>query len=159
MNDKILRENVVELLRGRGAHVAPDAALAGVNPKLRNTRPAGGLHSIWEDLEHMRLAQEDILRYTIDPEWKSPDWPAGYWPGEVAEVTDAIWEESLRGFWADLEEVISIAADESRDLTASIPHGEAGHTYLRELLLVADHNAYHIGQVVQTRRLLGDWNG
>jgi uncharacterized damage-inducible protein DinB len=107
-------------------------------------------------MEHIRIAQEDILHYMTDAEWQSPEWPAGYWPANVAEVTDEMWNESVRRFSADLEALTDLAADESRDLTAEIPHGK-GHTYLRELLLAADHNAYHFGQIVQTRRLLGDW--
>jgi uncharacterized damage-inducible protein DinB len=156
MDDKALRKNVVELLRSGSAHVAPEAALADVNPKFRHVRPAEGVHSIWEELEHIRIAQEDILRYTLDADWQSPKWPAGYWPANVAEVTDEMWGESVRRFSADLEALVELALDESLDLTAEIPHGE-GHTYLRELLLAADHNAYHFGQIVQTRRLLGDW--
>ena len=119
-------------------------------------RPADGLHTVWEELEHIRLAQEDILRYTLDADWRSPDWPAGYWPANVTEVTDEMWENSVQRFSADLEALVALASDESLDLTAEIPHGE-GHTYLRELLLAADHNAYHFGQIVQTRKLLGDW--
>jgi uncharacterized damage-inducible protein DinB len=156
MDDKALRKNVIEFLRGGSAHVTPEAALQNVNPKLRHTRPAEAAHSVWEELEHIRITQEDILRYTLDADWQSPNWPAGYWPASVAEVTDEMWGESVRRFTADLEALIALASDESRDLTAEIPHGE-GRTYLRQLLLTADHNAYHFGQLVQTRRLLGDW--
>jgi len=157
MDDKVLRKNLIELLRSGSAHVGPAAALNNISPKLRHLRPADGLHSVWEELEHIRLAQEDILRYTLDAGWQSPDWPAGYWPASVAEVTDEMWDESVRRFSADLEALVELASDEKIDLTAEIPHGE-GHTYLRELLLAADHNAYHFGQIVQTRKLLGDWH-
>jgi uncharacterized damage-inducible protein DinB len=156
MNDQALRKNVAELLRGGSAHASPNDALANVNAKLRDVRPAEGAHSVWEELEHIRIAQEDILRYTRDANWQSPDWPSGYWPASVTEVTDEMWDESVRRFNADLEDLLSLAADETVDLTAEIPHGE-GRTYLRQLLLVADHNAYHFGQIVQTRKLLGDW--
>lgn len=156
MNDQALRNNVIELLQKGSAHVATAAALKGVSPRLRHVRPAEGVHSVWEELEHMRLAQEDILQYTIDAGWHSPAWPAGYWPAPVEEVTDDMWNESVQRFSADLEALVALAADESLDLTAEIPHGE-GHTYLRELLLAADHNAYHLGQLVQARKLLGDW--
>ncbi|MEN3335507.1 MAG: hypothetical protein V7641_4872 [Blastocatellia bacterium] len=156
MDDKALRKNVVELLRSGSAHAAPEAALAGVNPTLRHVRPAEGVHSIWEELEHIRITQEDILRYTLDAGWQSPEWPAGYWPANVAEVTDEMWDDSVRRFSADLEALVDLALDVDIDLTAEIPHGKA-HTYLRELLLAADHNAYHFGQIVQTRKLLGDW--
>ena len=156
MNDQALRKNVAELLRGGSAHAAPKDALQNVNPKLRHARPADGLHSVWEELEHIRIAQEDILRYTLDAGWQSPDWPSGYWPASVAEVTDEMWDESVRRFFADLNELTALASDGKVDLTAEIPHGE-GRTYLRQLLLAADHNAYHFGQIVQTRKLLGDW--
>jgi uncharacterized damage-inducible protein DinB len=156
MNDSILRENIIELLKGSHAHVSAKQALEGIDPALRNVRPANEMHSIWEELEHMRIAQEDILRYTLDPSWTSPDFPEGYWPKETKKITDKAWSRSLTGFFTDLEGVIELARDTRLDLTAEIPHGE-GRTYLREILLVADHNAYHIGQIVQIRKALGDW--
>jgi uncharacterized damage-inducible protein DinB len=156
MNESVLRESLVELLQSGHAHVAAEKALAGVDTGLRNLRPAEGLHSVWEELEHIRLAQEDILRYTLDPSWRSPEWPSGYWPQQTAELTDTTWAASVSRFFADLEEVVRLAQDGSVDLTAKIPHGE-GRTYLRQILLVADHNAYHFGQIVQTRKALGDW--
>ena len=103
----------------------------------------------------MRLAQEDILRYTLDPAWTSPAFPAGYWPVRPVPSEDE-WQRSLAGFRRDLEEVATHARDPGRDLTGLIPHGE-GRTYLRQILLVADHNAYHLGQIVETRKLLGAW--
>lgn len=156
MKESVLRENMVQLLRGGHAHVGPEKALAGINPELRNVRPAEGLHSVWEELEHIRIAQEDILRYTLDASWKSPEWPGGYWPAQLEDLTEESWTASVSGYFSDLEEVIKLAQDEGRDLTDEIPHGE-GRTYLRQILLVADHNAYHFGQIVQTRKALGDW--
>ena len=156
MNESVLRENLVELLRGGQAHVTAEKALADIKPELRNARPAEGLHSVWEELEHARIAQEDILRYTLDASWKSPEWPSGYWPQKTEVVTDEAWAASVSSFFADLEEVIRLVQNESIDLAARFPHGE-GRTYLRQVLLIADHNAYHFGQVVQTRKLLGDW--
>lgn len=156
MNDSVLREQMVELLRGGEAHVKPDAALAGVSPQFRNARASADARSVWEELEHLRLAQEDILRYTLDPAWKSPPWPEGYWPAENQNVTDEMWKASVDGFFSDLEEMIDLAQDTNIDLTAKIPHGE-WRTYLRQILLAADHNAYHLGQIVLTRKLLGDW--
>jgi uncharacterized damage-inducible protein DinB len=156
MNDSILRQNLIELLRGGHAHVTPKQALDSLDPALRNKRPADGLHSVWEEFEHMRLAQEDILRYTLDASWTSPDFPEGYWPKETGHLTEEAWAASVAAFFADLEAVIKLVEDQSLDLTAEIPHGE-GRTYLREILLVADHNAYHLGQIVQTRKALGDW--
>ena len=156
MNESVLRENLVELLQGGHAHVAAKKALADINPELRNARPADGLHSVWEELEHIRIAQEDILRYTLDASWKSPEWPGGYWPSKTEALTDETWTASVSRFFADLEEVIRLTQNESVDLTANIPHGE-GRTYLRQVLLIADHNAYHFGQIVQSRKALGDW--
>ena len=156
MNDTSLRANLVELLRGGHAHASAEQALKGVSSELRGVRPQSELRSIWEELEHLRIAQEDILRYTLDAAWQSPDWPAGYWPAQTETVSDEMWNASVSGFFSDLEELIKLAEDASVDLTAKIPHGE-WRTYLREILLAADHNAYHVGQIVQTRKLLGDW--
>ena len=156
MEDSVLREQLVVLLRGGEAHIKAEPALADVNPEFRNVRPAADVHSVWEELEHMRIAQEDILRYTIDASWTSPEWPEGYWPAKTEGVTDEIWQASVDGFFSDLEELIELVRDQTVDLAAKIPHGES-QTYLREILLAADHNAYHLGQIVQTRKLLGDW--
>jgi uncharacterized damage-inducible protein DinB len=157
MKESVLRENLVELLRGGHAHASPEEALADISPEFRNARPADGLHSVWEELEHIRIAQEDILRYTLDASWESPQWPSGYWPANPKNLTEELWSASVSGFFANLEEVIGLAQDEGRDLTDRIPHGE-GRTYLRQILLVADHNAYHFGQIVQTRKALGAWH-
>jgi hypothetical protein len=153
MNDAVVRRQLVELLTGGHAHLTVEAALRGLAPKLRGRRPARGTHSIYEELEHMRRAQEDILRYTLDPAWRSPPFPEGYWPTRAAP-TGAEWTACRKAFRADLAEVVALARDPRRDLGARLPHGE-GRTYLRQILLVADHNAYHLGQIVQTRKLLG----
>jgi len=157
MNESTVREALAKLLVEGHAHVAADKAIAGLDPKLRGKRPGPEIHSVWEELEHLRIAQEDILRYTLDPKWESPKWPEGYWP-KKSDPSDAEWNDSVKRFKADLEEVAALARDTSRDLTAAIPHGE-GRTYLRQVLLVADHNAYHVGQIVQARKLLGAWKG
>ena len=155
MDDRVVREQIVELLTGEHAHLSLKKALHGLDPALRDKKPGKGGHSIWEELEHMRLAQEDILRYTLDPAWSSPPFPVGYWPRH-ARPTEAQWRTSLQGFRRDLDEVVTLVRDPGRDLTARLPHGE-GRTYLRQVLLVADHNAYHLGQIVQARKLLGAW--
>ncbi|HZS08038.1 MAG TPA: DinB family protein [Blastocatellia bacterium] len=157
MNEAILRRSLTDLLKGGQAHTGPDVVLAVVKAETRTRRPAEGLHSVWEELEHLRLAQEDILRYMTDPAWKSPDFPAGYWPAKTESVTEERWTQSVATFLSDLQEVIGLVNDPHLDLTARIPHGQEGHTWLRGVLLVADHNAYHLGQIVQTRKLLGDW--
>jgi len=154
MNDSVLRDQLVDLLKGGHAHLTIDEALANLDPKLRNA--LAGSTSVWAELEHMRIAQQDILRYTLDPNWKSPDFPAGFWP--AGEFTDQAWRATVDGFNADLQEVIDLVRNSNLDLTAEIPHGE-GRTYLREILLVADHNAYHLGQIVTIRKTLGAWKG
>lgn len=159
MNDSILRKHLVELLRGGQAHTTLEQALEGITPALRTVQSVTNGHSVWEELEHMRLAQEDILRYTLDASWTSPHFPEGYWPKKADAVTEEAWAASVAAFFADLEELVKLTQDSNVDLTAEIPHGEGGHTYLREILLVADHNAYHLGQLVQTRKALGNWGG
>jgi uncharacterized damage-inducible protein DinB len=154
MNDTVLRQTLVELLTGENAHATAESALRRTNPKLRGRMPHAGGHSVWELLEHMRLAQEDILRYTLDPKWKSPTWPEGYWP--KAAPSEKAWRASVAAFRRDLKAAVALALDRRRDLTVKIPHGE-GRTYLRQILLIADHNAYHVGQIVEARKALGDW--
>ncbi|HYK88569.1 MAG TPA: DinB family protein [Acidobacteriota bacterium] len=156
MDDEMLRSNLLELLNGGIAYPPVRSALAGLKPENRSMRPAGAVHSVWEELEHMRIAQEDILRYTLNPKWKSPTWPVGYWPDPKEKPTIAKWAATKKRFFADLNELKSMVRNRRLDLTARIPHGE-GRTYLRQVLLAADHNAYHTGQVILVRRLLGDW--
>lgn len=156
MNEKNFRKNLVELLRGGSAHVSIEKALDDINPEIRNFRGTPNIHSIYEELEHMRIAQEDILKYTLTEGWKSPEWPDGYWPDNNDSMDDIIWDNTYTGFFNDLELIIDLVNKENIDLTEEIPHGE-GRTYLREILLVADHNAYHIGKIVDIRKILGDW--
>ncbi len=154
-SQKALREHLLYLLRGGGAHLDFERAVAGLKPALRGKKPAGLPYSPWSLLEHMRLAQWDILEFSVNPSHKSPDCPSGYWPRKK-EPTPADWQKSVRQFGADLKAMQKLVADPRIDLYARIPHGD-GQTYLREALLVADHNAYHLGQLVIVRRLLGDW--
>ena len=157
MDDASLRRSLTDLVRGKGAHVSLAGAVEGLAGALRAVRPPGGAHSVWELVEHIRLAQEDIIRYTLDASWVSPPWPEGYWPASnPASVDDGTWERALAGARADLDTVVALIQDPAVDLTAAIPHGE-GRTYLREVLLVADHNAYHTAQIVDVRRALGAW--
>ncbi|MDR4508363.1 MAG: DinB family protein [Candidatus Brocadiaceae bacterium] len=155
-----MRKNLIELLRGGQAHITAKEAFSGIKPELRAVRPAAGagLHSIYELIEHLRIAQEDILCYTLDPLWKSPDWPDGYWPSTGKRLTEEKWDSAIAGFFHDTKVLIGLVQDTSIDLNAKIPHGN-GHTYLREILLVADHNAYHLAQIVLIRKLLGNWQG
>jgi len=156
VKEKILREHLVNLLSGRGAHVDWKTSFKGVAPKLRGVRPNGLPYSVWELLEHMRIAQWDILEFSRDAKHVSPDWPAGYWPSAQAPPNAKAWDKSLKSFARDLEAMKKLVASPKTDLFAQIPHG-TGQTILREALLVADHNAYHLGQVLTVRRVLGDW--
>ena len=156
MNDKALRSALTTSLKGKNAHVNLDQALKDLNPDLRNLKPSKDLHTIWEELEHIRISQEDILKYMVDPKWESPKWPDGYWPDDEVIISDEMWEESINKFKSDLEEVISLVNNPDVDLTSEIPHASQ-HTYLREVLLVIDHNSYHVGQIVETRKLLANW--
>ena len=151
-----LRLQLARLLDWGDAHATFEAAVKDLPPGLRGERPAGSPHSPWELLEHMRITQRDILDFCRDPAYEEPEWPADYWPSSPAPDTDASWDESVAAFHADLEELRRLARNPSIDLFATIPHG-SGQTYLRELLLVADHNAYHIGQLVLVRRLMDSW--
>ncbi|HUJ95985.1 MAG TPA: DinB family protein [Terriglobales bacterium] len=154
--DKSLRDHVVYLLQGGGAHLKFDEALDGIPSKLRGKKPKKLPHSCWMLLEHMRLAQWDILEFSRNAKHVSPDWPSGYWPQSAAPASDAAWNASIRGFRKDLKAMQDLVASPKTDLFARIPWGD-GQTILREALLIADHNAYHLGQLVAVRRLLGAW--
>lgn len=157
-DDKALRDQLLELLDGGNAHADFEKTIAGLPIKLRSSKPEGAPHSPWQLLEHLRLAQWDILEFSRNPQHVSPEWPGGYWPSTEAPPNDEAWGQSVDGFRADLQAMKDLVASSSTDLYARIPHGD-GQTILREALLVADHNAYHLGQLVLVRRLLGDWKG
>jgi hypothetical protein len=152
----IMRDDLLYLLRGGGAHAKFDDAVRGLPVILRGKRPRGAAHSPWEILEHMRLAQWDILEFSRDPQHVSPKWPEGYWPKTKTPPNAKAWAAAVRAFHTDLESMCALVADESVDLLAPIPHGD-GQTILREALLIADHNAYHLGEFITVRRLLGTW--
>jgi DinB superfamily len=151
-----LRKHLVYLLRGGGAHIDFDSAIAGLPAKLRGAKPSRVPHTAWRLLEHMRIAQWDILEFSRNPRHVSPDFPTGYWPTGDAPPDAAAWANSVKSFRRDLKEMQSLVAGPKTDLFAAIPHGD-GQTILREALLVADHNAYHLGELVLVRRLLGAW--
>lgn len=150
------RETVARLLDWDEAHAGFDKALSGIPPELRGVQPEGLPYSPWQLLEHLRLAQRDILDFCRDPDYTQPEWPDDYWPPTHAPRSADEWERSVEAFRGDRDALRRLASDPDLDLTAEIPHG-AGQTYLRELLLVADHNAYHLGELVVVRRLLGIW--
>jgi len=156
VNDKALREHVVSLLAGGNAHLDWKAGFKGIPPKLRGVRPAGLAYSVWELLEHMRIAQWDIYEFSRNSKHVSPEWPGGYWPKTPAPPSAKAWDESLKSFSEDLGAMKKLVENPKTNLFARIPHG-TGQTILREALLIADHNAYHLGQVLAVRRLLGAW--
>ncbi|MEJ2634066.1 MAG: DinB family protein [Calditrichia bacterium] len=154
--DKALRDHLLNLLKGRGAHVDFDQAVKNFPEELRGKRPANAPYSAWELLEHLRRAQNDILEFSRDPNYVSPPWPEGYWPKSQTPPDSSAWDKSVKAFQKDLKDMQDMVADSKNDLYEKIPHGE-GQTILREALLVADHNAYHIGEMVVIRKLLGAW--
>jgi hypothetical protein len=151
-----LRQHLLDFLRGRNAHADFDTVMADFPSRLRGVKPPGAPHTGWQLLEHMRIAQSDILEFSRDAKHKSPTWPEGYWPKTEAPPSAASWNNSLRSFRADLKAMAKLVADKKTDLFAQIPHG-SGQTILRETLLIGDHNSYHLGQIVLLRRLLGNW--
>lgn len=158
MNTEQLREHVLFLLRGRGAHADFDQAIEGLPKDLRGAKPAGIPHTPWRLLEHLRICQWDILEYSRNAAHVSPEFPDGLWPETDAPPSEAAWDASVAAFRNDLQAMQDLVRDPATDLFAPIPHGQEGHTILREALLVADHNAYHIGQMIILRRALGAWS-
>jgi len=154
--DQKLRQHLVWLLREGHAHLSFDAAIRGLPPRLRGRKPRGAAHTPWQILEHLRIAQWDILEFSANPKHASPPFPEEYWPRTQAPPSAAAWNRSARAFRADLAAMQKLVEDPQTDLFARIPHGD-GQTILREALLVADHNAYHLGELVLVRRLLGAW--
>jgi DinB superfamily len=154
--DKALREHVLYLLQGGGAHAKFDEIVAGIPPKILGQKPAGLPHSLWMLLEHLRMAQWDILEFSRNSKHISPKWPEGYWPKTEAPATTAAWNTSVKKFRQGLQAMQELVKDPKTDLFARIPWGD-GQTVLREALLLADHNAYHLGQMLDVRRLLGAW--
>ena len=154
-SDESVREHAAELLSGRGAHLPFERAVADVPDDLRGVVPEGAASSLWQQLEHLRIAQWDILEFSRDAAHVSPAFPDGYWPDAALPPAGA-WQRSVDAFLADRDAMIALIRDPQADLYRRIPHG-TGQTLLREALVLADHNAYHVGQIVLLRRLLGCW--
>jgi len=148
-----LRQHLINLLTKGEAHVDARSELKEFPRKFRGRKPEDAPHTPWQLLEHMRIGQWDILRFSVDAGHVSPRWPEGYWPETEAPPNDKAWDKSVRDFLADLDALCELIGDPGRDLVAPIPHG-TGQTLLREALLAADHNAYHLGQIVMVRRTL-----
>ncbi len=156
MSDQALREHVLYLLEGGGAHLNFEKAIVDLPEEFRGKKVERVSHTPWRLLEHLRICQWDILEFSRNPEHVSPDFPDGYWPKGDAPPESDSWDNSVQAFRDDLQAMMDLVADPDRDLYAKIPHAD-GQTILREALLVADHNAYHLGQLVFLRRCLGAW--
>ena len=154
--DHALREHLVYLLKGGGAHIHFMDALEGFPAGKRGAFAQGLAHTAWQLLEHARLAQWDILEFSRNPKHVSPEFPDGYWPKTPIPPNDEAWEQSVAKFQDDLEQMIRLVESPKTDLLAKIPHGQR-QTILREALLLSDHNSYHLGQLVDLRRALGVW--
>jgi hypothetical protein len=153
---QILRDHLLELLKGGHAHASFDKAVAGLPPELRGAKAPNLPHTVWQLVEHLRIAQWDILEFSRDEKHVSPDWPAGYWPEATAPRDDAAWEKSVGDFHRELQAMQDLVADPKTYLYAKLPWGD-GQTVLREAMMLADHNAYHIAQIVSVRQVLGAW--
>jgi hypothetical protein len=152
MSDAIFRDHLLALLNSSHAHQDFDSAIDDVPAAVRGNRPAGSPHSPWELLEHIRIAQWDILEYSRDAKHVSPEFPKGYWPATPEPPTESAWDESVARFHADRDAFSTIVKDESIDLFAKIPH--ANGSFADKVILTADHNTYHLGQLVLVRRML-----
>jgi hypothetical protein len=152
-----IRSQVLDLLRGGSAHAGFDDTITGIPPEQRGAKPAGAPHTPWQLLEHLRLAQWDILEFSRDPKHQSPKWPEGYWPASEAPPHEKDWDHSVAQFRRDLKAFEALIVDTGNDLLTPIPHAPDGQTLLREALLLADHNSYHLGQLILVRKMLGAW--
>jgi hypothetical protein len=155
-SDSALREQLIQLLRGGNAHATFHDAIRDFPLDRIGVRPAGAPHSAWELLEHMRIAQNDILEFSRSAEHVSPQFPEGYWPPSPAPERESQWNGSVNAFLAGLAVFEALIQDPAQDLNRKFPWGD-GQTLLREALLIADHNSYHLGQLVLVRRLVGAW--
>lgn len=155
INDAV-RKQLLALLTGRNAHQSFDDAVAGLPAELRGVKPDKLPYSIWQLVDHIRIAQWDILEFSRDPQHQSPPWPSGYWTKEVVPVDEAAWQQALNQIRQDRDAFVLLLNDPQRDLYAPFAHGD-GQNLLREALLIADHTAYHVGEIILIRRLLGAW--
>jgi len=155
-HDALLRKQLVKLLTSGEAHADFEAAIQDLPKELRGKVPPGAEHSPWQLVEHLRIALWDIVEFSRSAKHASPKWPDDYWPKSSEPPSDETWDETVEAIRADLKVFAALISDKDTDLYAKIPHGD-GQTVLREALLAADHNAYHVGQLVLVRRLLGAW--
>lgn len=155
INDTV-RKQLIELLTSNNAHQSFDDAIRDLPADLRGVRPDHIPYSIWQLVEHIRIAQWDILEFSRDSSHQSPSWPSGYWPKEEIPAHEQDWENTLHQIRQDREAFIALLSNPEQDLYAPFPHGD-GQNLLREALLIADHTAYHVGEIIIIRRLLGAW--
>jgi uncharacterized damage-inducible protein DinB len=158
-NDASLRDQLIQLLRGGGAHVDVFGALKDFPPKLYGARPEKIPHSAWQLLEHLRLALRDLWEFSTNPEYVEKKWPDDYWPISPEPPSKTAWNSSVKALKEDLAAFEKLVKNPKSNLYAEIPWGKEHQTLLREVLLAADHNSYHVGQLVLLRRLLGTWEG
>ncbi|MBL8132181.1 MAG: DinB family protein [Anaerolineae bacterium] len=157
MSDAVLRQHLVNLLHARQAYMGFEAAIANFPMAHINSRPTGVEYTFWHLLDHIRFAQWDILDYVRNANYQYTTWPDGYWQPRDAVTDAAGWNKTLEALLADRAELVRIVRAPETDLYAPIPHGEAGHNILREVLLVAEHNAYHLGEFGILRQVMGLW--
>jgi DinB superfamily len=148
-----LRAQLIDAMRGHQAHIDFDSAVKDFPSEARGTKPSGAPHTAWQLLEHMRIAQHDILEFSRNPQHKSPKWPEGYWPKSDAPPDEKAWDQSVKAFQRDARELNKLVESSQQDLFKAFEHGE-GQTFLREALLVATHNSYHLGQLVFVKKML-----
>ena len=156
-DDSVLRNQLVELLRGGSAHADLDTCVDQFPPQFYGSKPEGSPHSAWQLLEHLRLALHDLLAFSTDPDYLAPKWPEDYWPRSESPESPQEWQKSVDALKADLTDFEKLIQDGNSNLYAKIPWGE-GQSLLREVLIAADHNSYHLGQIVMLRKQLGAWH-
>ena len=154
--DQAVRDHLLKLLSAGSAHLGLDEALENLPAELRGKKAPGIAHTLWQLLEHLRIAQEDILEFSRRGDYVSPAFPEGYWPESETPPSEEAWDQTVEAIHRDLQAMKDLVADPRTDLYAKLPWG-TGQTVLREAMLVADHNAYHLGQIVTVRQALGAW--
>jgi hypothetical protein len=153
----ILKEHLIKSLRGGQAFAAYEQALSGVDPNNINKKPNGALHSIYEELEHMRIAQHDLLYYAFDEGWEPRPWPEGFWPQKGYEASKENWDKSVEEFLVDLQKAIDLVENPEINILSVIPGSVNEFTFLREIMIIIEHNSYHLGKIVDIRKTLRDW--
>jgi hypothetical protein len=155
-NDEVLREQLLSLLGGGRAHMSFDQAVGDFPMDAINAHAPNATYSPWDLLEHIRLAQRDILDFIRDPDYESPAWPKGFWPAEDEQADEAMWQQTINAIRADRKALQDLVSDPDTDMTAPIPHA-ADYNILREVLIAADHFGYHLGEFAMMRQVMDTW--